>query len=599
MLVARRVYLYLITFISLLILLSGVSTLLRLLFEQALSVAPDTFAGPDYLREQFSSAAALTLVGVVVWAIHWLLAQRSVAAPPPAGDQERRSVLRKLLIYGVLLVTVAEVLFALSRLLQALLLVGAAQGATDLRAVISEAVPTIAVYGLGWAYYARIRATDAAVAPEGRRGHRAPLVRLSGQLRRALRAHVRALVAGPLSLADRHERGCGGLYRWGRRAATRGERRWLDRRLRRGWLGHWSMAQQTVVASPGEQRARLRQVYLFAMIFQTVAVTLTKRGPFHLQPATLPAGQRSCGRLRGVPANAAGGPLLTAIVYGVFWAYHRWVLRGDAALATDDPARQTSLQRLYLHLVALIGLAVLATGVASLLRLLIDLGLGGATTTLSRAGWADQISFFATSILVGLPAWYLTWAPLQRRAWSPEASEDRQALVRRVYLYLILFAAVIALLGSAGTLIYQFVRHVGGVFDAGALGAISWALGAALTAGVLLVYHLRVLLADQRAAALPAPAEALPLTEPAAPGAALLLIHNAGADSLMAAAAAARDALPTTAVAEVIATPGLTAADLRAWLDSRAVAAPPAPAAPTPGPPAAAGPAPAPDPGLI
>ena len=287
---------------------------------------------------------------------------------------------------------------------------------------------------------------------------------------------------------------------------------------------------------------------------------------------------------------------MTAIVYGVFWAYHRWVLRGDAALATDDPARQTSLQRLYLHLVALIGLAVLATGVASLLRLLIDLGLGGATATLSRAGWADQISFFATSILVGLPAWYLTWVPLQRRAWSPEASADRQALVRRVYLYLILFAAVIALLGSAGTLIYQFVRHVGGVFDAGALGAISWALGAALTAGVLLVYHLRVLLADQRAAARSAPAEA---PSPAAPGAALLLIQNAGADALMAAAAAARDALPATAAAEVFAAPGLTGAELRAWLDGRAVAVQPAPAAPAPGPPPPAGPAPAPDPRLV
>jgi hypothetical protein len=593
MLVARRVYLYLITFISLLILLSGASTLLRLLFEQGLSVAPDTFAGPDYLREQFSSAAALTLVGVVVWVIHWLLAQRSVAAPAPGGPQERRSVLRKLLIYGVLLVTVGEVLFALSRLLRALLLAGAGPGG-DLRAAVSEAVPTALVYGVAWAYYARVRATDALVAPE--QGGAATVRRwyvylvsfvALSELMFALSALARYLWQSATGGGQGAVIGGAGVPE-----PVASNMAWIIA-AGVGWVGHWWMAQRAVALSAGEQRALLRQVYLFAMIFQTVAVTLTSAGLFIYNLLRYLLGSDPVAGSGESLLSAAGGPLLTAIVYGVFWAYHRWVLRGDAALAADDPARRTGLQRLYLHLVALIGLAVLAAGVASLLHVLVDLWLGGATTTLSRAGWADQISFFATSILVGLPVWYLAWAPAQRRAWDPAAPEERQALVRRVYLYLILFAAVIALLVSAGTLIYQFVRHVGGIFDAGAIAAISWALGAALTAAVLLAYHLRVLLADQQA---PQAATSQVLVPGPEPEAALLLISNADPAALPAAAAAARGALPATAVVDVVAAPGLTAAELRAWLASRAAAIAPAPDSPAAGAPPGTAPLPATDP---
>ena len=292
MLVARRVYLYLITFISLLIWLSGVSTLLRLLFEQALSVAPDTFAGPDYLREQFSSAAALTLVGVVVWAIHWLLAQRSVAAPPPAGDQERRSVLRKLLIYGALLVTVAEVLFALSRLLQALLLVGAAQGATDLRAVVSEAVPTILVYGLGWAYYARIRVTDAAVAPEqsGAATVRRWYVYLvSFVALSALMFELSSLARFLWQTATSGGQG-GFIGGAGVPPPVANDMGWIIA-SGAGWF-------RPLVDGPADGRGLARRTARPAAPGLPLRHDLPdrrrdadERGPFHLQPATLPAGQ--------------------------------------------------------------------------------------------------------------------------------------------------------------------------------------------------------------------------------------------------------------------------------------------------------------------
>ena len=119
MLVARRVYIYLISFISLMVLLSGASNLLRLLSEMALGTARNV-VNTDYLRDQFSLWSALLLVGGVVWAIHWILAQRGVASSNPEAEHERRSVLRKLLIYGVLFVALWQVFFALSNLLRSM-----------------------------------------------------------------------------------------------------------------------------------------------------------------------------------------------------------------------------------------------------------------------------------------------------------------------------------------------------------------------------------------------------------------------------------------------------------------------------------------------
>src|SRR5437868_852721 len=140
MLVARRVYVYLISFISLMVLLTGASNLLRLLSEMAFGTTQNV-VNTEYLRDQFSLWGALLLVGGAVWAIHWILAQRSVASTNPEVEQERRSVLRKLLIYAVLFVSLWQVSFALGGLLRSVGLYIFKQGNLVPGNIISDTIP--------------------------------------------------------------------------------------------------------------------------------------------------------------------------------------------------------------------------------------------------------------------------------------------------------------------------------------------------------------------------------------------------------------------------------------------------------------------------
>src|SRR5438105_3394847 len=163
--VARRLYVYLVSFISLMVLLTGVSDLLRLLSEMLFG-ATQNVLNREYLRDQFSLWGALVLVGGTVWVIHWIFAQRSVAPSNPEAEQERRSVLRKLLIYGVLFVTLWQVFFALSSLLRDVALFIFGQRDQTLGDIISNTVPQLLVYGVAWLYYWRVRTNDNAISPE-------------------------------------------------------------------------------------------------------------------------------------------------------------------------------------------------------------------------------------------------------------------------------------------------------------------------------------------------------------------------------------------------------------------------------------------------
>jgi hypothetical protein len=577
--IARRVYLYLVTFISLQLVLSGAANLLRLLAELVLGTTRNTLLfTSDYRREQFSLWGAVLLVGAPVWAIHWYLAQRGVAAARPEAAQERRSVLRKLLIYAVLGVALWQVLFAFANLVRAFLLAFSAVGDRVLRDTAGGAVATLLAYGAGWAYYWWVRNADNAVAPETQGAatvrrwyfYLANYATLSvtmwatAQLARhvweLLTTQSTAVLSDNFTVPQRFASDAGWLLAG---AAL--------------WSWHWLFVQREVTHAADEQQSALRKVYLYGVILQTVAVTLTNLALFGYKLLQLLLG----GNTRaGIGADqslltAAGGPLLTAAVYGAFWAYHREALNHDARLVAEQP-RQASIRRLYSYLVATVGLAVLAGGAADLLRLLVDFWLGGrATIALTRPGWADQISLFITLILVGAPVWASEWLRIQWLALAPAGEAERQSLIRRIMLLLVLFSTVIALLASAAVLFYQLLRNVGTALSGSAISDLSWALGVSITASALLVYHLRVLVDDQRAR--PAPPVVTPA--PATGAATMLLLIQGDAAALTAAVTAAQDALPAGSLIEPFTGENVTVAELRQWLDARSAPAP-APAMP-------------------
>jgi hypothetical protein len=569
--VARRVYLYLVAFISLMMLLTGATNLLRLLAEIAFDLPRPFSSTEHYARDQFSLWGAVLLVSTAVWSIHWLLIRRTVAADQSGA--ERRTVWRKLFLYAVLFVSSWLIFFATFDLVRAL-----TGGGGDLRSrrMLSDAAPALLVYGLAWFYHWITRRDDLAHAPEtgagatvarwyvylvtygGLSGLLWGLSELARQLWRAITASDGTTILLGAGLPARLQDALGfivaGLL---------------------VWLPHWALAQHQLATEEAERRSVLRKVYLYALIGQTVGVTLTNLAFFGYSLLRMLIGTDPLGGSGDTLLTAAGLPLLTALVYGTFWAYHRRVLGRDSLLLATEEGQQATIRRIYTYLLALIGLALLASGLADMVRLLIDLALGGrATTDLSGRAWGDQISLFATGVVVGGLVWAAHWVAAQRAALAAGGEAERQALIRRIYLFLTLFAGVVTLLVSGAILLYRLLRSLGIGLSGDDRSDLSWALGAAIAAGGTVAYHLRVLLDDQRQRV--GEAVAAPVAAPsAAPSATrLILLRDATPDELEAAIAGLRAALPEAATIETLAAEGVTADDLRAWLAGQVRARP-------------------------
>jgi hypothetical protein len=191
-----------------------------------------------------------------------------------------------------------------------------------------------------------------------------------------------------------------------------------------------------------------------------------------------------------------GAALSIGLPLGVVWAYHGYWLNRHIE-GVGDRVRQAGMKRLYNYILALIGLAVTFTGVATLFNFLIDVITGSDVVIgdARRGGLASSIA----SLIVGLPLWLLMWRPLQAEALAQGELGDhaRRSVVRKAYLYLVLFASVIGGMATAVGLVYLLLRTVLGA------GAGSNFVNELLNLiqllslfSVLLLYHLNVLRTD-------------------------------------------------------------------------------------------------------
>lgn len=579
--VARRIYLYLVSFISLQIVIMGAMSLGQLLITQGLSGQPGNLGNGDVLRMEFSSGTAALVVGTLAWAIHWGLAQRAVHPDRPGAVDERRSVLRALMLHGVLLVSTWNIFLALAQLVQSMLsaLVDAGNGRAAMENSL-RTLPVLIIYGCAAAYYWRVRATDTALVGERERvatirrwytylalaGSLAVLVFASADLLRYLWDIVTSYnppLSGTLISAD---------------SLT-----WIMARIGTGlaiWLFFWLPTQQQVAGSPAEQRALLRKVYGYGLTALAVGMTLVSLGLVLNDGLRLLLGSDPLAASGKTPLTAAGEGLATALAFGTLWAYQRWVLHTDATWLAAEPPRAATVRRLYHYLISAISLSALAGGVADLLYLLITFWLDRAAPTLvSLTTRSETISRDLTLVIVGLCVWVYQWRLLQRQATAPDAPAERQALPRRVYLYLALFASVLTVIGSVGWTLYQVLLTVGTPAQANLLHDLSRPLSAGLVAAVVLIYHLLVMRGDLQArpvvavaapeAALPSPAGAVPV---------LLFVASAAPPATI--GALVRNALPAGSHVVAFPAPGLEPPAVDAWLRSQEP--PPAPPVETP-----------------
>ena len=192
-------------------------------------------------------------------------------------------------------------------------------------------------------------------------------------------------------------------------------------------------------------------------------------------------------------------------------AYHRRTALSEAAAA---PGQAVHAQRAYRHLSAAIGLGTL--WVALTLLIAVAVGLAVPSAQGSFAGerwWGMPLSIGITLLIVGAGLWGWHWPRLQSAARSD--ADERASLSRRAYLFTVFGVSVAAGLISLITLLYGVLEAaLNNELSTAVLDGGKWALGVAVTAAAVSVYHWLVLREDAAAAPPAEEQPSMPQTPP-------------------------------------------------------------------------------------
>ena len=257
------------------------------------------------------------------------------------------------------------------------------------------------------------------------------------------------------------------------------------------WYFTWRLLQDAL-ADPAEKESYLRLGILYLLTLGGVIVSLVSAGELtYLILLRLFGSDESTAEF----IRLIGGPIAVGVPLGVVWMYYGTWLNRQFAFDENGPRREGK-QRLYTYILSFLGLASSTFGVLALFSVLIDLALGDSF--LSEQGIREPLAGAFATLAVGLPVWLTTWRPMQAQALTSADTGDhaRRSLIRKSYLYLVLFVSVIGGMGTAGALVFELINMALGGSSTFSLKDALNELTALATFAVLLVYHLSVLRKD-------------------------------------------------------------------------------------------------------
>ncbi|MBM3180451.1 MAG: hypothetical protein FJZ86_08855 [Chloroflexi bacterium] len=479
----RRLYFYAVAFISIEVVMWGIISLLRSIFNANKIVDS---------ASTLAQALSLILVGVPIFLVHWLWAQRVSAK----DDEEKTASVRAVFFYGILLATLIPVVQNLLALIDRTFL--AAANLYTYRAIVGgsqtwiDNLIAIVINLLLAAYFWNILKTEWRTLPETesfaemRRLYRF-IWMLYGLLMIVFGAQQALAYAFTLST----ENVLGAI---GRETAVN-----AIALLVIGapiWFFSWRVLQD-VLPDPAEKESYLRLGILYLLSLGGVIVVLTAGGSliYMILMQLFGDGKDFAEFMQNI-----GGPISIGLPFGVIWAYYGKWLHHQFAFDEDSP-RRAGKQRLYIYILSFLGLAATFFAVASLFSIVIDLVT--ARTYLSSGGFSSSLSRAFAALAVGLPLWLMSWRPAQANALENGSVGDhaRRSVIRKTYLYLVLFASVIGGMVSAGGLIFTLINAALGGDTGNFAETILDTQQILILFVVLLLYHLSALRKDGAARA--------------------------------------------------------------------------------------------------
>lgn len=439
----RRLYVYAVTFISLEIVVWGAISLLRSIICTGKSVC----VGGD-----LSQGLAAVLVGIPFFLIHWGLAERSARR----DGEERASGVRAVFLYGILLATlipiVQNILAVLDHLALQIAGLSSSQAMFSANQTWTDNLIAIFINAVFAAYFfANLRSDWRVIRPgdafaDTRRLYRFAwliysLVIVVAAVQQLLRFTLNVSSIG-LNIGFRAS-GAHGIV-----LALVGVPLWVF---------VWRVIQSSW-AEPAERDSTLRLGMLYFLSLAGVITVLSSAGVMV---------NVILHRLLGEPMNLAAfiSKISNSVSIGVplagVWAYYGHRLRLAIADSPDAP-RRAGMRRLYAYILSAIGLAATFIGLALLLAFVVDISIGGILWR--GPGLLSRLAESLATLLVGLPVWIFFWRPLQAEALASGDIGDhaRRSLIRRIYLYLALFASVVGGMILAVSLVNMLLRSLFG-----------------------------------------------------------------------------------------------------------------------------------------
>lgn len=481
MVTVRRWYTFLITAISLQAVTWAVIALLRNLL----------IHGRNAPVASISLQLAVIVVGLPLFLLHWLWAQRQAQK----DETEHQSTLRWIYLYGMLAGFLAPLLTNGYDLLQKL--IAAALGAGLQWAQLVPPLAAILVLVPLWLYHRSwiLQETELqAVSGEEEADKQPAILAVRNPAVNTLRrVYLFGFCAAGVGFTT---------AAWARVV------HWIlrfpggtaDELIRSAaillvclplWVFTWQRVQKLFyTGEDAERTSLLRKFYLYLAVFLSVALSVSGM-------TTLLAGLLR----RSVELPAKGDwrlPVAVVIALGVQWLFHAAALEHDAHAAPEGP-KQAGIRRLYFYLLAGIGLAAFLVG------------LGGVASVVIRTlraaffsnVWKVQFTWFTSALVAGLPIWIIAWRKMQLAAEKTDAqgSNERDSLVRRIYLYVFIFLATLTAFAGTVYILYRLISLAMGEPGRGFLLVdVAQAITFSLIALGVLIYHGLMLRGDRRLA---------------------------------------------------------------------------------------------------
>lgn len=180
--------------------------------------------------------------------------------------------------------------------------------------------------------------------------------------------------------------------------------------------------------------------------------------------------------------------------YGIWWVY-RPRLQDRIAMESDVSVRAGFI-RFYRSLLAFAGYTTLLIGTSQLFSFLIDFRFN------PQASWENDLRKILAAALmmigIGVPLWWNNWQKLNREVEQKDSMGEhaRRSLIRRGYVYLFILSGVLGVMFSSGALLYRLLMSLLGTSNPNLLLESLRNLRLLMIFSFVLVYHWRTLRSD-------------------------------------------------------------------------------------------------------